>query len=265
VFYYYGAKSRYAGRYRPPEHRIVVEPFAGAAGYSVYHLVKKNIDGAILIEKDPRVVELWRRLLRMSPSEVLDLQPPAPGEYTTDFLWMTLAASNALARIPGYGFSVRAAATAQTMLARIAKMLPHVQGKVIVIEGDYSVAPDIKATWFIDPPYQSTGLHPLSRGNGYAKGCDTASMDYDALAPWCRSRRGNTIVCEYEGATWLPFHHLHHGYNSIGAKKIAEVVWERRERPRGRGRSLNGDTSLSTRRLVRVSRLPDGATLRSVP
>ena len=232
MFYYYGAKSRYAGRYRPPDHRIVVEPFAGSAGYSVYHLVKKNIDGAILVEKDPRVVELWGRLLSMSPAEVLALKPPDPGERTTDFLWMTLAASNALAKIPGYSFSVRAAATAQTMLVRIARLLPHVQGKLIVIEGDYTQAPDIRATWFIDPPYQSTGVHPLSRGNGYARGCDTAAMDYEALAAFCRSRRGTVIACEYEGATWLPFQHLHNGYNSIGNKKVAEVVWERRMHPR---------------------------------
>lgn len=230
----------------------MVEPFAGSAGYSVYHLVKKNIDGAILVEKDPRVVELWHRLLSMTPAQVLALQPPAPGEYTKDFLWMTLAASNALAKIPGYGFSVRAAATAQTMLVRIAKLLPHVQGKVILIEGSYERAPNIPATWFIDPPYQSTGLHPLSRGNGYAAGCDTDAIDYRHLARFCQTRHGTTIVCEYEGADWLPFHRLHNGYNSIGEKKIFEAVWERKERPRLRERSLNGDTHVSNRRLIRA-------------
>ena len=256
IFYYYGAKSRYAGRYHPPQHRIVVEPFAGSAGYAVYHLVRGNIDGAILIEKDPRVVELWHRLLRMTPAEVLALKPPGHGHYTTDFLWMTLAASNALAKIPGYGFSGRAKAAADKMLTRIAKMLPHVQGKVIIIEGDYAEkSPDIEATWFIDPPYQSTGLHPISRGNGYAKGCDTRSMDYTALAEWCRTRRGQTIVCEYEGADWLPFYPLHNGYNSIGDKHVTEAVWENPPRPSKRPQraptfSLNGDTPLSEESLV---------------
>lgn len=233
MFYYYGGKARYAGKYRAPEHRFVVEPFAGAGGYSLHHLIRGNIDGALLIEKDPRVVELWHRLLRMTPADVLDLRPPEAGEYTTDFLWMTLAASNALAKIPGYGFSVRAAATAATMLTRIAKLLPLVQGKIIVVEGSYETAPDIRATWFIDPPYQSTGLHPLSRGNGYAAGCDSTAMDFAALARFCRSRRGTVIVCEYEGADWLPFHRLHAGFNSIGRRDTHELVWERKQRPRG--------------------------------
>lgn len=236
MFYYYGAKSRYASRYRSPEHPIVVEPFAGAAGYSVHHLMKKSIDGAILIEKDPRVVELWHRLLKMSPREVLALEPPKAGEYTTDFLWMTLAASNALAKIPGYGMSKRAAATAPAMLTRIAKILPHIQGRVIVKEGDYREAPDMRATWFVDPPYQSTGLHPLSRGNGYAAGCDATAMNYGRLATWCRSRRGMVIVCEYEGANWLPFRNLHQGYNSIGEREHFEVVWNMKQRLRPRTR-----------------------------
>ena len=93
MFYYYGAKARYASKYPPPRHRIVIEPFAGAAGYSLYHLKHGNINGAILIEKDPRVVELWNRLLRMTPEQVLALEPPSVGEWTDDFLWMSASTS----------------------------------------------------------------------------------------------------------------------------------------------------------------------------
>lgn len=226
MFYYYGAKHRDAGRYQRPVHRLVVEPFAGAAGYSVHHLVHGDIDAAILVEKDPRVVELWRRLLAMSPAEVLALEPPAEGEWTTDFLWMAPAASNALARSKGYSFSARAAKYTPGMLRRIAKILPKVAGRITVLEGDYTLAPDVAATWFIDPPYQSTGLHPLSRGNGYAPGCDADSLDFAALARWCHGRCGQLIVCEYEGADWLPFMPLVSGKNSVGGKHH-EVVWNR--------------------------------------
>jgi hypothetical protein len=109
------------------------------------------------------------------------------------------------------------------MFRQIAAVLPHVKGRVEIIEGDYSNAPDIEATWFIDPPYHVDG-RPQSRGMGYAEGCNSHSLDYAALAEWCRDRRGQKIVCEQEGATWLPFQHLRHARNSIG-NMATEVVW----------------------------------------
>lgn len=225
MFYYYGAKHRYAAKYPPPLHRIVVEPFAGSAGYSLYHLQRGNIDGAILIEKDPRVIELWQRLLLMSPAEVLAIPRPEPGTITEDFLWMTAAASNALAKLSRYKFTERANGVAEAMLKRIAKMLPFVQGRVLILEASYEEAPDIEATWFIDPPYQPTnGSHALSQGKGYAHGCDSASIDYDALGVWCQERRGQVIVCEQEGADWLPFQSSYWGFNTIGVKSH-EVIW----------------------------------------
>lgn len=227
MFYYYGAKHMLARRYQRPTHRLVVEPFAGAAGYSVHHLTRGNIDHAILVEKDPRVAELWRRLLAMTPQEVRALKPPEPGEWTDDFLWMTVAASNALARSTGYSFSERATGSARGMRARIAAVLPMVKDRVTVIDGDYTRAPDITATWFVDPPYQvpADANHSSSRGNGYAAGCDSRAMDFPALGTWCQSRQGQVIVCEYEGADWLPFVPLTKGWNSVGSERVNEVVW----------------------------------------
>jgi hypothetical protein len=49
-------------------------------------------------------------------------------------------------------------------------------------------------------------------------------VDYEALANWCRERRGQKIVCEPEGAAWLPFQHLRLARNSIG-HETAEVIW----------------------------------------
>jgi len=55
-------------------------------------------------------------------------------------------------------------------------------------------------------------------------------LDYRALGRWCRGRRGQVIVCENEGATWLPFE----SYLSIkaregqgGGRTSAEAVWIR--------------------------------------
>src|SRR5947208_2052595 len=57
----------------------------------------------------------------------------------------------------------------------------------------YEELPDIEATWFIDPPYNNPA------GGKYA----VNDIDYQHLAEWCRSRRGQIIVCENAGADWL--------------------------------------------------------------
>jgi hypothetical protein len=78
----------------------------------------------------------------------------------------------------------------------------------------YADLPDVEATWFIDPPYQ----HGRSR---YRYHC---VADYRRLARWCRSRRGQVIVCEGYGATWLPFTHFTR--QQVGtADYFEEVIW----------------------------------------
>jgi len=227
VFYFYGGKRRLARFYPPPRHSVVVEPFAGSASYSITHLVPvkgvRRIERAILVEKDPRVFELWERLLAMDPGKLLDYRIPEAGERTSDFLYMTSACSNRIARTQEMTVTTRIPVVIKRMFRQIAAVLPHVKGRVEIIHGDYAQAPDIEATWFVDPPYHVDG-RPQSRGMGYAEGCNSFSLDYDALAAWCRARAGQKIVCEQEGATWLPFEHLRPARNSIG-NKTTEVVW----------------------------------------
>lgn len=227
MFYFYGGKRRLARFYPPPQHTTVVEPFAGSASYSVKHLVPvkgvRPIEKTILVEKDPRVCEIWKRLLAMNVDELLDHPIPKAGERTSDFLYMTSACSNRIARTEEMTVTTRMPVVLKRMFCQIAAVLPHIKDRVEIIQGDYTDAPDIEATWFVDPPYHVTG-RPQSRGMGYAEGCNSFSLDYEALATWCRGRRGQKIVCEQEGATWLPFEHLRPARNSIG-NKVTEVVW----------------------------------------
>lgn len=227
MFYFYGGKRRLARFYPPPQHSVVVEPFAGSAAYSVRHLQpvkgRRAVERAILIEKDPRVCDTWKRLLELEPQELLDYRIPEAGERTSDFLVMTAACSNRIARTAEMTVTKRMPIVLNRMLRQVAAVLPYIKGRVEIIQGDYRAAPDIEASWFIDPPYHVHG-RPQSRGMGYAEGCNSYSLDYEALAKWCRERRGQKIVCEQEGAAWLPFHHLRLARNSIG-HKAAEVVW----------------------------------------
>lgn len=70
-----------------------------------------------------------------------------------------------------------------------------------VLEGSspYWQLPNFEATWFIDPPYQH--VPPAYRRGDI----DCNTIDFAHLAAWVKSRKGQVIVCEKEGADWLPF------------------------------------------------------------
>jgi hypothetical protein len=89
-----------------------------------------------------------------------------------------------------------------------------------VIEGDFTQAPDCTATWFIDPPYAHAGLRYR---------CSSKDLDFAGVAKFCKSRKGQVIVCEQQGAEWLPFKFFHRAKanESVNGGKISnEVVWE---------------------------------------
>lgn len=227
MFYFYGGKHRLARFYPNPGYKVVVEPFAGSAAYSVAHLVgvhgTPTADKVILVEKDKRVYDTWVKLLAMDVEDIVNYTIPEAGERTSDFLLMTSACSNRIARTQEMIVTTRMPVVLRRMFKQIAKALPHLKGRVEVIHGDYTEAPEIQATWFIDPPYH-VGSRAQQRGMGYAEGCNSASLDYSALAKWCQKRKGQKIVCEQDGADWLPFEHLRLARNSIGLN-TTEVVW----------------------------------------
>jgi 16S rRNA G966 N2-methylase RsmD len=230
MFYYYGGKARLAGKYPAPRHPLIIEPFAGAAGYSMHHLRRGNAERAILVEKDPRVVALWRRLLALSPAEVLAIPIPEVGTVTDDFLYMTTATSNGVAGSRRMTVTSRMPELVGMMARRIADLLPYVAGRVEVIEGDYRAAPLVDATWFVDPPYQphvdkvTSTKTANPQGMGYAPGCTAALLDFDELGRWCGALPGQVIAVEQAGADWLPFQALASSADSQGRRK-AEVIW----------------------------------------
>ncbi len=221
-FSYFGGKWTLAPRYPAPEHRVIVEPFAGSAGYATRYADRE----VILIEREPRLAAMWRWLIGASVDEVLSLPLDVSKRFDLP------AAPQALVGFwCGRGRTPPATTSASSWLtsgrwptsfwgehirARVASQVERIRHWKL-IEGDYTDAPDVAATWFVDPPYVGS-RHYRARVS-----------DYAALGSWCRGRRGLTIACEAKGARWLPFKPFRRT-KSIARGTCDEVVWIGRER-----------------------------------
>jgi site-specific DNA-adenine methylase len=230
LFSYYGGKWRAAPRYPAPLHSTIIEPFAGAAGYA-HRYPDHNV---ILVERNPKVAATWRYLLRASAAEVRALPLLDPGQTVNDLNiceearyligWSVNSATTAPCQSPSKWMRTQlergrlcAQFWGEAKRERIAQSVERIRHWRL-IEGDYTDAPDVLATWFIDPPYAKAGKHYVSKFTEYA-----------ALAAWCRERRGQTLVCENVGADWLPFRHfadIASNRGRHGGKVSREAIWE---------------------------------------
>jgi hypothetical protein len=95
---------------------------------------------------------------------------------------------------------------------RIATQVQYIRHWSIDL-ASYECMVDWDATWFIDPPYATPA------GRHYRLN----DIDYDHLGKWCQERRGQVIVCEQQGADWLPFESIGAFKSTLGSTK--EVVW----------------------------------------
>ena len=204
-FYYFGGKYRAAVHYPPPQHGTVIEPFAGAAGYSTRYY-RKDV---LLIDADPVIAGLWNYLISVPASEIRRI-PLLDHDQTVDDLvgwpqearwlvgfWLNAGVNRPRRRPsawmrsgkrPGSYWGERVRESIATQVEKIRHWR--------VIHGSYEDAPELEATWFIDPPYQKAG-------KSYVYG--SLGIDYGKLGAWCKGRKGQVIVCENHGAEWLPF------------------------------------------------------------
>lgn len=224
-FTYYGGKWRAAPHYPKPLYDTIIEPFAGAAGYSLRYPEKQ----IILIDKYKKIADMWKWLINSSEEEILNLptiitnlndvcirdeaktligfclNKGATSPCITPSKWM----QSKLYKNQFWGENIK---------NRIASQIQYIKHWKI-IEGDYTDAPDIEATWFIDPPYQEAGKFYKH---------NSKQINYDHLSEWCKTRKGQVIVCENEGADWLPFETFRtiKGNSGRNRTKISkEVIW----------------------------------------
>ncbi len=246
-FKYFGAKHAACRRYPPPRHDHIIEPFAGSAAYATKYHTRK----ITLIEKDPIIAGIWEYLIRVSQKEVMALPVFASNDVHIDALesskplipesraliGMWLFAGAASPRVHRSGWSRNPEYSdrfwGEHIRARIARQVDGIKHWRIIC-GDYASAKNQgPTTWFIDPPYRVAGKVYVHGNN----------LDYNALGAWCESRRGQIIVCENEGATWLPpgrdFDRAYSGVanankdkNGVrGVRRTSKEVWSEWDAP----------------------------------
>ena len=225
MFYYYGAKNLLSRYYPSPKYNLIVEPFAGSAAYSCYHLSKSKFLKALICDKDDSVTEAWNFLLRCSEKDITNFPTPAIGEYAYDFLVKTCAVSNASSKCNKMRYTERLDRVFQIQKRRILKLLP-IRDRIKFVHGSYEDLQNVESTWFIDPPYQVVNKNGsvFQNGDGYSRECGTAQIDFCQLKDFCLERKGQVIVCEKEGADWLPFASFRTNKTSLN-RNYNEVVF----------------------------------------
>jgi len=239
-FSYFGSKWRLAVHYPVPRFSSIVEPFAGSAGYCLHHPSAK----VHLVDKNPVVVGIWRYLLAVSEAEILAI-PDVPAGGSIDDLprglpeearwlvgfWLQRGGVRPMSGTSGWFSKVphHPSFWGANIRERIARQLSAIRHWTVA-QGDYDSVDPQKATWFVDPPYQ---------GPGSRYPCSARSIDYGHLGLWCRALPGQVIVCEQEGASWLPFRPCS-DVRSVNGKVTREVIWTN-DPPRHEQMSLFAD------------------------
>jgi site-specific DNA-adenine methylase len=226
-FSYYGGKWRAAPHYPAPKYDTIVEPFAGSAGYSLRYADRR----VWLNDKDEIICGVWDYLIHAPSSEILAL--PEQVAHVDE-----LRVSQEAKWLIGFWLNKGAASPCKTPSSwmrkgthtnsfwgtaiknRIANQQEHIRHWKIFNISYSNLALNCKATWYVDPPYIGAGKFYRHSSNG---------IDYDHLGAWCRGIRGHVIVCENEGADWLPFSNVMHVKAMAGRKRkgiSAEVIYE---------------------------------------
>jgi site-specific DNA-adenine methylase len=224
-FSYYGGKYRIAPRYPLPKFNTIIEPFAGSAGYSMRypHL---NIK---LYDKYEVVTGIWNYLIKATEEEIRNLPDVKPKEKIDDMnlpqearwligLWIGKGSAYPRHYLTGWALNRPNESSywnvkIRNRIANQLKFIRHWE----VFNKSWEEIDDEQATWFVDPPYQIQGVHYKF---------NSRQIDYKLLGDWCKNRSGQVIVCENEGADWLPFQPFTKIIGGV-KKKSVEVIWNK--------------------------------------
>lgn len=224
AFSYYGGKGMLSNRYPKPKHDKIIEPFAGGASYSLRYF---NYD-VTLYDLNKNVCDAWMFIMSKDATMWIDAVPKKVDSG--------MSIDNIISDIGGVPngleFILRSAANIGTAGVKTRQDIITAYGAISwelnthkkihywnsriahwkVLNKSYELSPNEKATWFIDPPY--SGIE----GRRY----DKSIINYDMLARWVMSRRGQAIVCGYIDESWIKFRPI--GCKKRGAKEAVFLI-----------------------------------------
>jgi len=220
MFSYYGTKKRLAPIYPKPKHGKIIEPFAGAAQYSLLHFENE----VTLIDSYSVIIDIWKYLQQCSPNDILSL-PNYENKQTIDKdeldcieqfeLIRFLVQEGTVGGNKAYSRGLKSYDSKRKNIANSLFKIKHWKFEC----KSYTEVENELATWFIDPPYQFGG-HKYKHSN--------KKIDFEGLADYCKERQGLVIVCENTKADWLPFipAKKHKGINN---DVTIEAIWSNEE------------------------------------
>lgn len=198
---YYGAKTNIIDYYPKPLEDKIIEPFCGTARYALKYFEKD----VLLVDKYDVIVKIWKWLQQCSPNDILTLPRFTYGQNINDFEFDCEEQKFLIGFLIGFGSAdPRNVATPRLRerpncmnftIKKIASQLWKIKHWEIR-SGSYEDIDNMKATWFIDPPYEFGG-HSYKFNNKI--------LDFSLLSKWCKEREGQVIVCENTKATWMDF------------------------------------------------------------
>lgn len=217
MFSYYGSKSKIVKKYPEPIYDTIIEPFAGAANYSLLHCDKD----VLLNDLYKDLINIWRFIINCTEDQILSLP---------EIKWNTniqkLGVSKTIKDLLGFTCNMGRGSPSEypttwaldnDVIPRLKRKLHRFLGKLShwqLSSVDYTLLDNVEATWFIDPPY-------IVGGEGYVHN----DIDYHDLGRWCKSRKGQVIVCENGNADWLDFKPLTLSQGFSNANRKQEVIW----------------------------------------
>lgn len=221
MFSYYGSKTVIVDLYPKPKEDLIIEPFAGAAKYAMNYFEKD----VLLIDKYEVIIKIWKWLQQCSEKDILSL----PNNMRTGdsiknidlgceeaYLFMGFVIGSG-GQSPRHTVSPNCEklrpGRIKTRLIETAKNLYKIRHWNFECKS-YEEIENKNATWFIDPPYQYGG-HVYVKSN--------KQIDFNSLSEWCKSRSGQTIVCENTLADWMDFVPMKTFKGST--RKTTEAIW----------------------------------------
>ncbi len=157
---YYGTKKRIAKYYPKPLYDTIIEPFCGAAQYSLFgDNWKKKV---ILIDKYKTIIDLWKWLIQAKKCDILNLPILKMNESVDDYTQLCSEEKSLI------GFYINSGSASPKKTAKKFNGWTENKKKDIAnnlykishwkaFHNEYLNIPNKPSTWFIDPPYQFGG------------------------------------------------------------------------------------------------------------